>query len=171
MILSKYVKDGRSDTKISVSDLPSKSNKKVSCRCDECGKKYIQRFSRDKDVCYPCRKVKLMIGNNLGKMSRGKERPNQRGINHARWNPNKTEFKRYSNKVRWLSEKIYEEYLSTLNPNGLKRTLCGIDGGYQLDHKISIKFAFESGMPIDLVADIKNLQLIPWKDNRKKSHK
>lgn len=169
MILSRYVKDGRSGTKISVSDLLPKSNKNVSCRCDECGKKYIQRFSRDKDVCYSCRKVKLMIGNTL---SRGHTKGKIRfGAEHPRWNPNKTEFKAYSNRVRWLSEKTYNENVSVLNPNGLKRTVCGTVDGYQLDHKFSIKSAFDTGMSAETVSRVENLELLPWKDNRTKAHK
>lgn len=169
MLLSKYVIEGRSGTKISVLDLPSKSNKNVSCKCDDCGKKYIQRFSRNKDTCYGCRKPKSMAGNSFGTKTKGIPRPNYSGSNHPRWNPNKSEFRTYANQVRWLSEKEYVIHKVSINPNDLPRTLCGIDGGYQLDHKLSIKKAFELKLPIEIVAKVENLQLLPWKDNRSKA--
>jgi hypothetical protein len=110
-----------------------------------------------------------MLGNQFGKgHSKGKS---HFGEKHPRWNPNKTAFKAYANRVRWLSEKEYLKHRDVINPDNLPRTLCGIDEGYQLDHKISIKKAFDLGMPEETVATIENLQLIPWKENRSKAHK
>lgn len=52
--------------KVSVKDLMPKSCAVVLCRCDACGNEYKQRFSRNTDVCYPCRKKIQMKGNVLG---------------------------------------------------------------------------------------------------------
>lgn len=90
------------------------------------------------------------------------------GKDHPNWNPNKTKFKEYSSKVRILTEKNYENNIKILNPNNYKRTLCGIDGGYQLDHIKSIKYCFDNDISIEECSDIKNLQLLPWKLNRSK---
>jgi 5-methylcytosine-specific restriction endonuclease McrA len=90
------------------------------------------------------------------------------GSAHPRWNPNKAPLIEYGRKVRVLSEKTYQENLSNLNPDNLPRTLCGIDGGYQLDHKISIKNGFVNNIPPERLSSVDNLQLLPWKDNRKK---
>lgn len=167
MLLSRYVIDGRSGTKISVLDLPSKSNKNVACKCDKCGTKYIQRFSRNKNTCSTCRLRTNMLGNTLGVgHSIGK---GHKGSAHSLWNPNKTEYQTYARKVRWLSEKEYVSHKAIINPFDLPRTVCGIDGGHQLDHKLSIKKAFELKLPIEVVAKADNLQFLPWKDNRSKA--
>lgn len=154
--------------KVRVEELKPNSNVNVACRCDECGKKYIQRFSRDKDVCYPCRKSAGMKGNTFGGAMKGKRNPKVAGPNSGRWNPNKPEFIRYGTRARWLSEVTYRANVQTINPNGHPRTLCGVEGGYQLDHKTSIKKAYDLGWTPEQCADIRNLQLLPWADNRAK---
>lgn len=90
------------------------------------------------------------------------------GPEHPNWNPNKAEFKEYSYKVRCLTEKTYKENKHILNPNNYNRTLCGIDGGYQLDHIKSIKYCFDNSISIEECSNIDNLQLLPWKLNRTK---
>ena len=156
--------------KVSVHDLLGGSNVSVSCRCNECGKKYIQRFCRNTDVCYPCRKVIQMKGNTLGSIHRGRKIPSMQGENNPRWNPKKKELATFTNRVHWLTRKTYEANVDTLNPHNHPRTLCGVEGGYQLDHKVSIKKAFELGWTPEQCADVINLQLLPWKDNREKWH-
>jgi hypothetical protein len=56
----------------------------------------------------------------------------------------------------------------TINPNDYRRTLCGVENGYQLDHKVSIKEAFENGWTPEQCADVNNLQMLSWKENREK---
>lgn len=58
--------------KVRVSDLKPGSNAQVSCRCDFCGQKYLQRYSRNTDVCYTCRKSNSMKGNTYGKNKKEK---------------------------------------------------------------------------------------------------
>ena len=152
--------------KVQVQHLLGGSNVNVSCVCDSCSTKYIQRFSRNKDVCYPSRKQKQMLGNTLGTANKG--RPGLSGVAHPRWNENKPEFQKYANRVRWLTKLTYDKNKHTINPNNLPRTLCGIDGGYQLDHIISIKEGFERDIPIEEISSINNLQLLPWEENRAK---
>jgi hypothetical protein len=157
-----------------VKDLPDNSNKKVECRCDECDSIFERQYQLLKRVdshrCYQC--AKKHNGQINGSADRARERSKSYlGPNHPRWNPNKTAFKAYSNKVRWLSEKEYLKHRELINPDNLPRTLCGIDEGYQLDHKISIKKAFDLNMPEETVAAIENLQLLPWQQNRSKGYK
>lgn len=90
------------------------------------------------------------------------------GTNHPRWNPQFNEFKRYANKVHWLTQKVYKNNKSIINPQNLKRTLCGVPGGYQLDHKISVKEGFEKHLPAHEISNVNNLQMLPWKENRTK---
>lgn len=62
--------------RVRASDLKPNSNVKVDCICDLCGRDYTNRFSRNKDVCYPCRKSIAIKGNMYGKKNRPtKERP------------------------------------------------------------------------------------------------
>lgn len=76
-----------------------------------------------------------------------------------------TEYKRFRNRVTKLSEKIYEENKHILNPNNHVRTKCGVPGGYQLDHKLSVRTAFDNRMKPEDVSKLENLQLLPWKQN------
>lgn len=77
-------------------------------------------------------------------------------------------FKIYKNKVYRLTEKTYVEYKHIINPNNYPRTLCGIEGGYQLDHIKSIKKCYNEGLTPEQASVNENLQLIPWKDNLEK---
>ena len=75
------------------------------------------------------------------------------------------EYKRFRNRVTKLSEKIYNENKQILNPNNFIRTKCGVDNGYQLDHKLSVRKSFDEGMTPEEVSRLENLQLLPWKQN------
>lgn len=154
--------------KVKVADLLPGSNTDVSCRCDLCKKKYIQRFCRDKDTCYACRKSIGMLGNKLGNKNKGKKFPHLCGPNSVRWNPNKSAYAEYAYKVRRITEETYVKHKDIINPDNLPRTLCGVDGGYQLDHKVSIKWGFYHGLNPKIVGGLSNLQMLSWKENRDK---
>lgn len=76
-----------------------------------------------------------------------------------------TEYKQYSRMVHRLSQKIYEQNIDIINPNRYPRTLCGVHGGWQLDHIIPIKECFNNGVSAELASDVTNLRMLPWKDN------
>jgi hypothetical protein len=80
-------------------------------------------------------------------------------------NPNIKEYTKYARKVHGLSHKVYEQNKEIINPNNYPRTLCGVDGGYQLDHIAPIKECFNKGISAEEAADLKNLRILPWKDN------
>lgn len=80
-------------------------------------------------------------------------------------NPATPEYKKYARKVHGLSQKIYEQNKEIINPNNYPRTLCGVEGGWQLDHIIPIKECFEKGMTIEQASEISNLRMLPWKNN------
>ena len=75
------------------------------------------------------------------------------------------EFKKFGGRVHRLTQKIYEMYKEEINPNDHPRTICGVDGGYQLDHIITIKFGFENGLSAEELSQKDNLRMLPWKDN------
>lgn len=75
------------------------------------------------------------------------------------------EYMRYRNRVTRLSEQTYKENQHILNPNNHVRTICGVENGYQLDHKISVRKCFDSGLTPEEASRLENLQMLPWKTN------
>lgn len=52
---------------VDVNHLPPKSNFIVECLCDTCNRAYMQRWSRNKDICGSCITSARMWNNNIGK--------------------------------------------------------------------------------------------------------
>lgn len=80
-------------------------------------------------------------------------------------NPNIKEYTKYARKVHALSHKVYEQNKEIINPNNYPRTLCGVENGWQLDHIIPIKECFEKGISAEEASNVKNLRMLPWKEN------
>ena len=79
--------------------------------------------------------------------------------------------KQYQSEVRRLT---YQQPLNELANFELwvsSKGLCGIEGAYQLDHIVSIDEGYATGISPEQIADISNLQIIPWEENRAKSNK
>ena len=76
-----------------------------------------------------------------------------------------SEYRRYANKVHKLSDKVYNENIDTINPDRHPRTLAGVEGGWQLDHIIEVRFGFDNGIPFVILCDPSNLRMLPWKEN------
>lgn len=91
-----------------------------------------------------------------------------RGENHHNWNPNRSEFQIYRRVVQRETEKNYRAHKQLINPHNFIRTKCGVAGGYQLDHIVSVKEGFENHIPAMEIASINNLQMLPWQFNRAK---
>jgi 5-methylcytosine-specific restriction endonuclease McrA len=87
---------------------------------------------------------------------------------HPRWNPNKSEKRKYTN----ACNKVTAQFdLSVLENSDKLRGLCGVDGAYQLDHIIPIQYGFENSIPPEIIGHIDNLQFIPWEENNAKRDK
>jgi len=86
-------------------------------------------------------------------------------------NPETPEFVKYRNRVHKLSNKTYEEYIDEINPKGYDRTLAGVDGGYQLDHIIEVRFGFDNNIPPEVLSKKENLRMLPWKTNLARNKK
>ena len=76
-------------------------------------------------------------------------------------------FKKYFNKVRTITNKQPLESLENFD----KRGICGENGAYNLDHCYSIIEGFKNNIPPEIIGNIKNLKMIPWKENLKKQGK
>ena len=75
--------------------------------------------------------------------------------------------KRYRIDVKRITE---NQPLHTLD-NIEKRSQNGTEGGYTLDHKISVLKGFKEGIAPEVVGHITNLQMLPWRDNISKGWK
>lgn len=80
-------------------------------------------------------------------------------------NPNISEYKRYSQLVHAMSHEVYMKNIDLINPNRHPRTLCGVEGGWQLDHIRTIKECFQNNIPPEEASKLENLRMLPWKDN------
>lgn len=83
---------------------------------------------------------------------------------------NTTHYKKYCNKVRRLTEKNYVKYQNIINPNNYPRTLCGVEGGYQIDHKLSVRFCYDNNISEEVCSSIDNLQMLEWSKNLNKRY-
>jgi len=50
------------------------------------------------------------------------------------------------------------------------RTRSGVEGGFQLDHRISIEEGWNNKIDPNIIGSINNLQFIPWLDNLRKRY-
>ncbi len=94
------------------------------------------------------------------------------GDKSPRYNPllRNRDYITYYNKVAKLTELTYEMAKDIINPENLPRTVCGVEGGYQLDHIFPIIEGYKSGKSPEEISDMMNLQMLPWKENRSKSN-
>jgi hypothetical protein len=82
------------------------------------------------------------------------------------------EWNDYRDVVRGMSNENYNLNIEALNPNGLRRGRpdqdpeCG-----QLDHIVPIITGFKNKIPPEVMADIKNLRVIPAVENLSKKQK
>ena len=96
---------------------------------------------------------------NSWKKTKGKpRRTHLNSGNRARWNWN--DFDHYRERVQQLTE-------------GNKQNVYNIHkrgfNSYHLDHKISIRYGFDNGIPAENISHESNLEMIYWKDNIRKS--
>lgn len=82
--------------------------------------------------------------------------------------PNRPKYKQYQRDVFRLTEENYAKDIDLINPLRVPRTLAGVSGGYQLDHKTSIRYGFDNGLDPKTIASTENLQMLPWSENIKK---
>lgn len=151
------------------------SKNKIEVVCDICSKKYITQIrvlkKRNETDCYSC--VRKKIYKNMDKtklLKKVSETCSKRlGHLHPNYNPNRSAFQRYRREVQTLTEKNYKKYKHIINPQNYPRKKMGVLNGYQLDHIISVKEGFERDVSPLLIADINNLQMLPWEENRKKA--
>lgn len=81
------------------------------------------------------------------------------------------EKKIYWYNVRRMTDILYKKFKHIINPNNKLIGLNGVEGAHQIDHIISIKEGFIRGLPPEYIANLDNLQVIPWEENSRKGSK
>jgi hypothetical protein len=153
--------------------LPKGSQKIINVICDDCSadfkRKWVYVCWKDtmKHRCRSC--TRKFHGSIQGKKRFGSN-PLFGKKNH-RWRPDRTKFNRYAKLVRRRTDRIYLLYTEEINPLNLPRAISGVDGGYQVDHIISVRKAFDIGMTVEDASAKENLQMLPWLDNALKCDK
>lgn len=87
----------------------------------------------------------------------------------SRRKPGTSEFKRYSKLVHRLTSETYKLHEAEINPDRHPRGRCGVDGAYQLDHIVPIRYGFDNNIAPEVLAKKENLRMLPWKENLEKS--
>lgn len=142
--------------------------KKVDYECVSCkeiNQDTIHNLQRRKTLeCWKCSRKRCVSLMN-------RKRPKDyfpKKEKHWNWNSDRKasrKFYFYAYKCRKITEETYSKYKKVINPNNYTRTKAGVENGYQLDHKISIKWGFVHGLNPKIVGSLENLQMLPWKDN------
>lgn len=83
----------------------------------------------------------------------------------AKSKPDVPAYRKYAGAVHRATQSIYEEHKDHINPNNYPRTLAGVDGGYHLDHIVSVRWGFDNNVPVDGIARLENLRMLPWRQN------
>jgi len=169
----------RKKIKVPWGHLPQSSGLKVVVMCDYCPNIFKRVFHKtiksQIHLCTTCSKKKtgaFLAANPTENLKKYREKlRTQLGPASHVWNPNRPEFKRYSSKVHNESDRVYKKHINEINPNSHPRTLCGVVGGYQLDHKFAVKDAFLSGWTVEQCSAKENLQMLPWLENNLKAKK
>lgn len=81
------------------------------------------------------------------------------------------DYSRYKRAVYSASRKTYKLNEVALNPDGKLLGRCGTKDAYQIDHLIPISTGYLHKIPVTSMSIVENLQILPWKDNLKKSNK
>ena len=131
-----------------------------TCLMEGCENTFRTIPSQDQKYCSrSCRSRHLMLTKNPAKGE--KERPWRR-------KPDRPAYKQYQGQVQKLTEEVYNSNIDEINPMRYHRTLCGVEGGWQLDHIESIRYCFDNGLSAEYCSRLENLQMLPWADNLKK---
>jgi len=83
--------------------------------------------------------------------------------------PDTPAYQRYKNRVHRLSEQTYKNNSEIINPFNHPRTIAGVEGGYQLDHIIPVRFGFDNNIPEEVMAEVENLRMLTWQNNLKRN--
>lgn len=75
------------------------------------------------------------------------------------------EFFKYQSKVHKLT-RLVSHLVDGYDKN--KQGRAGVNGAYQIDHIVTIKYGFENGISPEEIAKLSNLRFITWEENLKR---
>lgn len=136
---------------------------KYSKNCKKCGGVF-DVVPSDTDRVYCSRECMYKCPEFRKKMS-DVDRSYLQKYRKERINSKVSEYRRYAYRVRKMSEETYNLYESEINPYKHIRGLAGTPNAYHLDHKISVRYGFDNGIPPEVLAKKENLQMLPWRVN------
>lgn len=159
-------------------------------RCPKCNKKIVHRNEKSyrhsvskNTICVSCSHIgirfskihkKRLRESKLGKPLSKSHRERLKAIG-AGFSSIEEYRKMYPKKLQYIAEVMCETKKSVKgNPplkNFEKRGHAGTKGAYQLDHIISIHKGFLNGIDPTIIGGIKNLRMIPWRENMVKGSK
>lgn len=148
--------------------------------CPKCNKKIIYttqgsvfRAEKRMDDCRSCVSKEIMNRPEIRKsfispMKRAEVRKKISGDKNGNWRPRGKEYTKwqeYKLDVWKITRQQPLHCLENFDKRGKRK--------YHLDHITSICEGFKKGIPVDVIANIKNLQMLWWKDNlhKKKGNK
>jgi 5-methylcytosine-specific restriction endonuclease McrA len=121
-------------------------------------------FSENKRV--PWNKGKTGVQTPWNKGKTGYSMPSRRKISEEDYQ----NYQKYKRAVYTASRKTYKLHEHIINPNKLLLGRSGTESAHQIDHKIPVSYGYNIRIPVHVMADVENLQLLSWKDNLKKSN-
>lgn len=92
-------------------------------------------------------------------------------VRQQKFHTTASEWEAYRNAVYQITEQVYAQNVSLINPNNYKRGIAGQPDCYHLDHIISVRRCFELNVPPEICGHITNLQMLSWQDNISKRDK
>jgi hypothetical protein len=101
---------------------------------------------------------------------RGVQRATRIKIIHSD-DPVYQDFKKYRNRIAVRTKNTYNKFKDQLNPLNLVLGKAGILGAHHIDHIMSVREGFTYSVPIEMMASIENLRVIPWQENISKYSK
>lgn len=158
----------KTGSKKGVSKPKPDNQKQVACKT--CGKEETVALTRNYTYCsracmHACDDYKAKLSN------MDKSYMQTEAYKDTLRNPATPEFVRYRNEVHRKTAKVYAYNEQYINPENYPRTLNGVDGGYQLDHIIPIKYGFDNGISPDALSIKENLRMLPWEENLARAKK
>jgi len=135
---------------------------KVKLECLNCNKKYniIKSHSYNSKFCNIECKAEYQQNSQKGKNN----------TNFGNYKYTEEEYEKwidYKKAVRSKSYRIYRKFKDKINPFNLKLGKWT----YHLDHRYSIHDGFHNKVPVSLIANLKNLQILSYKKNLRKGTK
>jgi hypothetical protein len=149
--------------------------------CDGCNRKNARAAKTEESFRKTAEGSRKFYQSNIGKEfaeERGKKRSRvlntdeglakflvnrPRGEQHHMFREDLPEFQKYRAEVTSYARRFKTEI--SLMENYDKRGMNGVEGAYQLDHKVSVRFGFNNNIPTEIIGHIANLHFIPWKEN------